>query len=747
MKKAIVLAIAVALGATARTEEPSSVERYAESELRHWIGKLAEKGPDVEIRLGTRYLDLFPEDRDFLAGSDGFAVRKKDGAVYIVAPRSRGVLYGVYAFLERNSDIIWSRPRADCGTVYSRKPTFKVVDADFREKPSFRVRGWYLCGDYHSHPDTEYWNARMRCNYPCADQWCDGVLDRAAQCGFLVAGGFGHNLASIAGRKAFEEHPDWFGEYDGKRQPPSERNQFCYSSFEGAHGIGRLAAAAISRTKHPFKWYYLMQEDNDNLCTCAKCKAPLTLPDGRVRTAEDPGFKSDRFRVWFNEMMKEVRAVHPNLPIMTYAYAWTAEPSNVTIDPNVCIVYCPFIKNDRLCVTNVFNRGWDERARAWSKASKNVIWREYWGDAADFPRQHSLVAAQDLRHINEHYGIDMVFSETTPDGKPRERDSTSRWDASAMEFWVLSRLMWNPYADVNRLRDEYVERTYRSAAAPMKKYYAAIAKSWFSDARATNFMDKRASNAGRYIVQSGLAEPLKALLREAKALAADDVPQTKMLIDRQIAYFDWLVETAVKPSDPVVVPRVAKMNWGDLSKAVRISGFDRVLPCVKPSAHVPSKLPTTIQLLHDGANLYVRFCCADPNKHLISAPPKRTDGKEVFPTGDHIEMCFCPNDRDKLHLGVDVNGNRADGVNGDYARTVEWTSVVRPQPGGYLVDITLPLRPLGVELSQGARFPVTFCRGTTEASACLRSDGAELFSSWLGTFPNAPEGEILLSLE
>ena len=66
------------------------------------------------------------------------------------------------------------------------------------------------------------------------------------------------------------------------------------------------------------------------------------------------------------------------------------------------------------------------------------------------------------------------------------RDHRTRWDASAMEHRVLSRLMRNPYVPVEEYREEYISRTYRKAAAPMREFYALIAKTWFSDERPQN---------------------------------------------------------------------------------------------------------------------------------------------------------------------------------------------------------------------------------------------------------------------
>lgn len=741
MKAAVVGVAILAASLVEGGEPPSEVEAYAASELRHWLGELAERGPDVEIRLGTRHLELFPEDRAFLADSDGFAVRRKDGAIYIVAPRPRGVLYGVYAFLERNSDLIWARPLEACGTVYSRQKAFVVRDADFRERPVFDERGWYICGDLHADAATERWNARMRCNHACADPWCPGARARAARLGFRVAGGCGHNLAQFLTRADFAQHPEWFGQYEGKRQLPSDRNQFCYSNLEGARAAGRGAARQIGATKHPFESYMIMQEDNDNLCTCETCQAPFALPDGSLCRPGDAGFKSERFRLWFAEMAKVIRAAYPDVRLDVYAYAWTSGATRVPIDDNINIVYCPFVKNDRRSVLSPENRRWADLAQRWYRSTTNLVWREYWGCGSEFPRPNSLVAAEDLKWISGTVGIRRVFSEYVPDGKPMNLDASPSWDASAMEFWVLSRLMWDPRVPVEQYRAEYLARTYRKAAPPMARFYATIAESWFADPGPSNCFDRRNAVTGRILVAPGLVEPLRACLAEARRLAADEVPATRRILERQSAHFEDLVAHAVIPPEPVVVPRAATCDW---AKAVTVKGLLRLLPWV--SRPTPAKLETEISLLHDGGTLYARFVCRDPHPALIWAEPSE-GRKGQFPVGDHVELSVLAGEAGLVHVGVDVNGNRGGGVAGDYTRRFKWTSSAARDADGYRVEIALPLRQFGVELSRNNRLTAAFGRGTTRGKDGFRSDGAEEFSSWQAAFPNGPTGELVLELE
>ena len=223
----------------------SAPEKRAAAELKTYVSLLAEEEPDARFRIGVKFLVEFPDDKAMLGDWDGYAVRRKDGFIYIVSPQPRGCLYGVYDFLERNSDIIWARPDEECGTIYSRAKTFEVREADFVEKPVFQMRGWWFCGPAR-HEASEYWHARVRCNFGCADQKKPDVLKRAIECGFSIGGASGHNMPQFMPDELFDAHPEYFAEIGGARRRDKGNTQFCYSNLDGAALVGSNAVEKIA---------------------------------------------------------------------------------------------------------------------------------------------------------------------------------------------------------------------------------------------------------------------------------------------------------------------------------------------------------------------------------------------------------------------------------------------------------------------------------------------------------------------
>ena len=731
----------------------SAPEKRAAAELKTYISLLSETEPDAKFRIGVKYLDEFPADKAAIGGWDGYAVRRKGGVIYIVSPQPRGCLFGVYDFLERNSDIIWARPDEECGTIYSRTRTFDIREADFVEVPKFQMRGWWFCGPQR-HAASEYWHARVRCNFGCCNQRFPDVVRRAIECGFMIGGAAGHNLPGFIPDELYETHPEYFAQIGGVRRRDKGRTQFCFSNLDGAKVVGETAvkaiAAKLAKMKSEFgvefDHWALKQADNQRLCECAACQADIPLGDGRVSRKGDGNFRSNQIFRYLNRAVEIIEKTYPDLRVDTFAYQFSAPPPDVKVHEKFNVAFCPFIKNDRFTVTNDVNVKWAERAEKWSKATKNVMWREYWGCASGYPRQNSLVAAEDLKWINSKLGFTRVYSETIPDldnrgAKQKGSDYRGRWDASAMEHWVISRLMWNPYVPVEKYREEYITRTYRRAAAPMREFYALIAKTWFSDDVPSNYCDDPYGSTARYIIGAGIDKKLLALLDEAERLAAGDVPAVGRLVARQKAYFRNLIDNAGSPDEPVTVPLVTDGDW---SKAAVFDGFTKI---GKGKANrPPAERKTKVLVCHDMKNLKVKFICDDPDPSKLESKDPATVTKEGFPGGDHVEFAITTKKgRYHHHFGIDCRNNHADLRNGDIGFNARWTSGTKITKTGYEVELSIDFESIGAEITMENRFGVCF----TRMALMHTPDGRREFTSWKGVHPQSAMGfgSIFISMD
>ena len=132
------------IAATALAELTDTVERISGAVLPR-----AETLPDEDLCIvlatpetSPEIVSLFADDLAWLGDSDGFAVRRAGNRLYILGACEKGVLNGVYDFLEENCGILWTRGDDALGTLYTERATLKAANTDYREQSPFAFRGW-----------------------------------------------------------------------------------------------------------------------------------------------------------------------------------------------------------------------------------------------------------------------------------------------------------------------------------------------------------------------------------------------------------------------------------------------------------------------------------------------------------------------------------------------------------------------------------------------------------------------------
>lgn len=700
------------------SECTTQTEMFAAEELQHWLGMISETPVAETFKVGTVYLELFPDDKVALTGTDGFAVRRKDGAIYIVSPEPRGCLYGVYALIERNSDFIFPRP--DSEPVFTRVRKLEIRNADFREKPVFPDgRGWWICGPQY-HADTELWYSRQRCSRTPASLSKPGVEERAKKYGTTINRGGGHNMPRFYTDEMFAAHPEYFGEADGVRQRNVRMVHPCFSNLEGARAAGRVVVEKMRQLpEQPPKSYAIKHADHQTLCSCARCKA-------------NPDTVSTRFFRYLNEMMKEVKAVYPDAIITTFGYQITAEPPAIKVDDNVLVSFCPYVKDDKHAILDPVNIRWKNRADKWVKeGGSNLLWREYFGDGMAFPRPIASPVARDLRYVSSELGVKSVFAETTPDLTPVKQNRkkhiySQSWDVSVMEYWVLSRLMWDPNQDVEKMRAEYLRRAYRSAAPAVARFYKPIIDAFYASPAPSRFDANQYQESMRYLFKTGLEDECRAALDEAERLAAAEQPAVRKLVSRLRARFDdWCAHKNDFERQEMIVPQT-----DDWSKAATSDMFY----IRRAVGRTPSEY-TRVFVRHDTQSLFVRFRCDDHKKDSLHAPAFDPN-REIALNGDGVKVLF---GLDRATNGVsvsvscDVNGNRCDSksVRPWHRFNADWKASVKRDRRGYTVDFELPMKSFGLDVERNKNLDVCFYRLIRHDSNPKRNKGA----TWGGADP------------
>jgi len=497
--------------------------------------------------------------------SDGFAVRVKDGDIYIFGARPAGTLYGVHAFIENNTDLIWAfplprNPDDDFeGTVFTERKTLDIVWADAREKPAFIERGWQG-GD-------ETWMYRNRCNYDCRDP------DR----GFFFRHG-GHYLSP-----QYYDFSAGIREYnpvDGKGVRAVSWSETSRITCLTGKDLVRHAAESVPCVKTmrydlDVSCVFGM-DDTPGRCECETCRAPITAADGRMLTPKDgEEFWCARFYEYINKLDDEIQKVYPGFETSTFAYYYAKRCPAIRLNKTIVPVFCCYGRKDR--ANPVFapvNAQWLELYKSWMPHSAEIGMYDYYGFLDGRP--YAEVYQRELQAQRE-----IGFLRTSTEGFMR-----NDFLGGADERWVMTRLMWNPDQDVERLHRYFNRRAYREAAPAMDRFRGAIRKAVFAadaaDAKDPDFRGKN-KELKAIILAAGIVEELHGYLTDAENAATHSV--SRELVRRTKDALDLLTGKAKPPpKDPLAkkAKRKKRPPLPDFEKTLRENVLAKeILPAIE----------------------------------------------------------------------------------------------------------------------------------------------------------------------
>ena len=678
---------------------------FAAQEFQHWVNEISGARLPIVPQPGEAQARLivainpdgFAGDIAQLKDNDGYAVRTSGSTVTLLASRPKGILNGVFGLLYRNTDIIWARPNLEFGTIFSHNPDLSLTDSDYIDVPVYKLRGWQM-GSGRDMANEE-WQVRNGCN------WSAGSMtfqeERIKFDPILEYGG-GHNLVGryIPEKKYFEKHPEYYPLKDGKRLRPSETRggtQICFTLPELQEVFIREVDEHV-RGNPSYDTYRIMIEDNWNLCECETCLAPIALPHGRTITTEDEAFRSTQFFLWLNPIARHIGERHGK-DVLVFAYFFTEPPPKCSIEPNVRISFCPIGKNSKRAVTHPENATTLARFNGWLQVTTNIIWREYYGLCASFPRPIDAVALADWQYING-FGVDRTYSEMRPDyGRHAES-----WDANAMYFWVMANGAWNPRRTAEELREEFLTRVFGPAAADAGEFFRLIEEQWLKLPGRSGWSDKAYPNWKRHVFDTGITEACLAALQRAEAKkvhpnAVRMLAGIRCVMERNLRLQEQETVTAFKAAEkPEFDPA---FNSGAWLQSVPNTNF---LLNVTEEAY---DHPTSVRVLYDQENIYFGIQCGHPEPARMTYE-KFNNGKNTWPEGENFEIFLEGGWREKRHftqMVVSPVNNRFNGV-----RHADMTTMATVTDNGWSGMITVTWKSLGLSPEDAGTLKASFFR-------------------------------------
>lgn len=402
--------------------------------------------------------------------------------------------------------------------------------------------------------------------------------------------------------------------------------------------------------------------------------------------------------------MKKVNREFPEMRFKTLAYFPTAVPPKCEVDAKIIPEFAPYVRsNDKAPLFAPENRKWLEYLAGWAEKSKDIEVYDYYGLGLGFPRPLAEVRAKDFPEMHRH--TVGMSSEYTHNGDRDTKGGAGKiWDYSAMEFWVLTRLYWNPSQDVEQLRKYYIARTFREAAPSIEKFYGTIRKEWFKNKRASTIGDNPVELTKIVLLEPGHENVLRNFLADAAIQVKH--PKSAELVKRLRGCFEEQIAAAKAVRTPEIAAPLlrpqGKVNFENpvWKGAAKIDAFKK---CYSKE-DIAAVYPSEIRLFHDSGSLYFFMTLHDGRISELKRIPT-PGGKEAdfVPESDHVELFLCDPLKEGVYymFTVDPFGTKADLQQYDYKWNGVWEVQNRIQKDRWEVIVRIPLKTINADNSKG----------------------------------------------
>jgi hypothetical protein len=378
-------------------------------------------------------------------GDEGFIIRtvienENQPDIVIAGGKLRGTMYGVYTFLEKLG-FRWYTPTL---TKYPEGGKLETPAIDEKSIPAYIYRDPSI-----SEAFDHIWKARNRVHYK--------RLPQDDELGGRMGIHGGHTIDRLVPLSLYDEHPEYFPLIGGKRV--TGYVQRCFTNED----VIRITAENMNAWMNEdsdWKIFSLGQNDTENLCECPEC----------LRITEEQGAPSGLIVHYTNKVAEIVEKTHPDKFISAFAYTFSEKPPK-SIKPrhNVIIQLAPIM----ICCAHPYTEctapeavKFKEYIEGWGRLTNNIF---IWHYVTDFP--HYLAPFPDFNSFTK---VTKSYWETGVKGIFFQGTRTDGGSYPELKAWIMSRQLWDPYVDTDKLIDEWMYAVYGPAFEPMKAAFDLI---------------------------------------------------------------------------------------------------------------------------------------------------------------------------------------------------------------------------------------------------------------------------------
>jgi len=517
-----------------QSDDNACTESFAAVELRHLLTSCSKyKEKDIKLAqsarmpstghvflLGTRQSNSLidsvkapAEKRIDMISPESFHIRSfRQGmrTITIIEGRGRvGVLYGVYAYLEKLGMGFFGLDHQ--GTVYPKKPGDLPTDLNLTENPHYITRGFFISQDLGDEPFF-LWMARNRLNYWTADVKKYHFLKKLGmkltighhdiQKRFInFSNEYPYNCAKYQGDETkpkdpyspspeylgdvdkdgkltyAEAHPEWYNMRGGKREAHKHKKfhgNFCTSNLDATHELAKNLVQCLidGQWSHADMINFYMLDSgvyNSAWCRCQACRKL--------------GTPTDRLLLLINHVSLQIQKARQqgrlqrNVPLVSLAYHETLPPptrplpENFDYD-NVAMTFFPI----KRCYAHPFAdpsctecnqlflkdyQGWSADLGSYYKGAMFI--GEYYNvsNIKSLPVVYPTIMAVDIPWYYRNGAKHFHYMHTP----------LRLWGTWTLNQYLMARLLWNTDADADAILDDYFTRYYPTTTDHTRAFY------------------------------------------------------------------------------------------------------------------------------------------------------------------------------------------------------------------------------------------------------------------------------------
>ena len=404
-------------------------------------------------------------------GEDGIVLKSAGPNLILTGAEGsqRGTLYAVYEFLERAAGVRWWTHTEE---TVPQNPTLAIAPLDVRYKPPFLYRETFSWGIAQGDPQSPYEDSDVAVKDWAVAKFAarqrnngHGGKLPASLGGSLLPLGWCHtSFTYMPPAKYFKDHPDWYSEVKGKRiaevAKPGEfgRGQLCWSNEEMLEELTKVVLENI-RKNPQYGMLDLSQNDWDDHCECAKCKA---LDDAG-------GSHSASLIHGVNRVAEAVEKEFPGFLVETLAYQHTRKPpTGIRPRDNVLIRYCVIERGASQPIDSNQNHAMLDDLNAWSAVAPKLFVWDYVSNLGGSltPHPKHQVFAKDFRTYRDNHAAGVFL----------EGESIGATDFIGLKNYLMARLLWDPSRDESAVMEEFLNGYYGKAAPALSQVLGLYAE-------------------------------------------------------------------------------------------------------------------------------------------------------------------------------------------------------------------------------------------------------------------------------